>query len=118
MDLQHHRVAAARIEADRLDQPPFDLGAVGDADGPEGAVTPGHVGEAVGHRDHGLGAGLDVPQQGLAAAQQAGDVYPLLLSSFGCGPASFIEHFFTDLLGGYPHTILESDGHGGAAQPG
>ena len=49
------------------------------------------------------------------AARKMGDVYPLMLSSFGCGPASFVEHFFQDLLEGYPHTILESDGHGGEA---
>ncbi len=49
------------------------------------------------------------------AARQHGDVYPLLLSSFGCGPASFTEHVFSGLLDGHPHTLLESDGHGGAA---
>lgn len=49
------------------------------------------------------------------AAREAGDVYPLLLSSFQCGPASFAEHIFEEVLAGYPHTILESDGHGGAA---
>jgi len=50
-----------------------------------------------------------------AAAREARDVYPLMLSSFGCGPASFTEQFFSTLLEGYPHTILESDGHGGTA---
>ncbi len=49
------------------------------------------------------------------AAREVGDVYPLLLSSFQCGPASFTEHVFEEVLAGYPHTILESDGHGGAA---
>ena len=49
------------------------------------------------------------------AARERGDVYPLLLSSFGCGPASFTEHVFSGLLDGHPHTMLESDGHGGAA---
>ena len=48
-------------------------------------------------------------------AHEAGDAYPLMLSSFGCGPASFTEPVFSSLLEGYPHTILESDGHGGAA---
>jgi activator of 2-hydroxyglutaryl-CoA dehydratase/predicted nucleotide-binding protein (sugar kinase/HSP70/actin superfamily) len=48
-------------------------------------------------------------------ARTRGDVYPLLLSSFGCGPASFTEHFFHMLLEGHPHTALESDGHGGGA---
>ncbi|RMF23376.1 MAG: hypothetical protein D6760_05480, partial [Deltaproteobacteria bacterium] len=48
-------------------------------------------------------------------ARQDGDVFPLLLSSFGCGPASFVEQAFQAVLEGYPHTILESDGHGGTA---
>lgn len=43
------------------------------------------------------------------------NAFPLMLSSFGCGPASFIEQVFQSLLDGYPHTILESDGHGGTA---
>ena len=49
------------------------------------------------------------------AARQRGDSYPLLLSSFGCNPASFGEQLFTALLEGHPHTTLESDGHGGTA---
>jgi activator of 2-hydroxyglutaryl-CoA dehydratase/predicted nucleotide-binding protein (sugar kinase/HSP70/actin superfamily) len=49
------------------------------------------------------------------SARNTGDAYPLMLSSFGCGPASFTEQSFQALLDGYPHTILESDGHGGAA---
>jgi predicted nucleotide-binding protein (sugar kinase/HSP70/actin superfamily) len=50
-----------------------------------------------------------------ACARETGDVFPLLLCSFGCGPSSFTEQIFQSLLEGYPHTILESDGHGGAA---
>ena len=50
-----------------------------------------------------------------AAARETGSAFPLMLSSFGCGPASFIEQVFQSLLAGYPHTILESDGHGGTA---
>ncbi|MBI4516642.1 MAG: hypothetical protein HY699_12595 [Deltaproteobacteria bacterium] len=50
-----------------------------------------------------------------ASARAAGDVFPLLLCSFGCGPGSFVEQAFQGLLAGYPHTILESDGHGGTA---
>jgi activator of 2-hydroxyglutaryl-CoA dehydratase/predicted nucleotide-binding protein (sugar kinase/HSP70/actin superfamily) len=50
-----------------------------------------------------------------AAARQAGDAFPLLLSSFGCGPASFFEHGWSALLGDYPHAAIESDGHGGKA---
>lgn len=49
------------------------------------------------------------------AARERGDTYPLLLSSFGCNPASFGEQLFTALLEGHPHTTLESDGHGGTA---
>lgn len=48
-------------------------------------------------------------------ARNMGDVFPLLLASFGCGPCSFTEQIFGDLMHGYPHSILESDGHGGAA---
>lgn len=49
------------------------------------------------------------------AARQRGGVYPLLLSSFGCGPASFVEQIFAALMDGYPFTSLETDGHGGTA---
>ena len=48
-------------------------------------------------------------------AREWGDVFPLLLNSFGCGPGSFGEQMFGALLEGYPHTVLESDGHGGTA---
>ena len=48
-------------------------------------------------------------------ARQRGDVFPLLLTSFGCGPASFLEQVFCRMMEGYPHTVLETDGHGGAA---
>ena len=43
------------------------------------------------------------------------DVYPVLVGAYGCGPNSFVEHLFGHLLEGYPHTVLESDGHGGKA---
>lgn len=49
------------------------------------------------------------------STRHCGNVFPVFLSSFGCGPASFIEHFFRFLMEGYPHTVLESDGHGGFA---
>ena len=49
------------------------------------------------------------------AAREMGDVYPMLISSFGCGPNSFSEQIFTKLMEGYPYTTLESDGHGGTA---
>lgn len=49
------------------------------------------------------------------SAKETKTAFPLMLASFGCGPASFIEQVFQSLLAGYPHTILESDGHGGAA---
>ncbi len=50
-----------------------------------------------------------------AAGAAAGDVYPLLLGAYGCGPNSMIEHLFTDLSEDWPHAVLESDGHGGKA---
>ncbi len=50
-----------------------------------------------------------------AAARERGDLFPLLITSFGCGPGSFNEQTFQSILEGYPHTLLESDGHGGAA---
>ncbi len=50
-----------------------------------------------------------------AAARSQGDVYPLLITSFGCGPGSFVEHAFGAILLDHPHTMLESDGHGGTA---
>jgi activator of 2-hydroxyglutaryl-CoA dehydratase/predicted nucleotide-binding protein (sugar kinase/HSP70/actin superfamily) len=49
------------------------------------------------------------------AARERGGVYPLLLTSFGCGPSSFGEQIFAALMAGYPHTSLETDGHGGHA---
>ncbi len=49
------------------------------------------------------------------SAKETKTAFPLMLASFGCGPASFTEQVFQSLLAGYPHTILESDGHGGAA---
>ena len=50
-----------------------------------------------------------------ACARRRGDAYPLMIASFGCGPASFVEQIFSALMAGYPHTVLESDGHGGTA---
>ncbi len=49
------------------------------------------------------------------AGASAGDVYPLLLGAYGCGPNSMIEHLFADLTEDWPHAVLESDGHGGKA---
>lgn len=49
------------------------------------------------------------------SARMSAESFPLMLSSFGCGPASFTEQIFQTLLEGYPHTILESDGHGSTA---
>src|SRR5450756_3074863 len=45
----------------------------------------------------------------------AGDVFPLLLGAYGCGPNSMVEHLFADLVEEWPHAVLESDGHGGKA---
>ena len=53
--------------------------------------------------------------RGAVCARELGDVFPLMLASFGCGPCSFTEQIFQALMQGHPHTILESDGHGGAA---
>jgi predicted nucleotide-binding protein (sugar kinase/HSP70/actin superfamily) len=50
----------------------------------------------------------------LAASRDDG-VFPVLVGAYGCGPNSMVEHHFDDLLGDYPHTVLESDGHGGKA---
>ncbi|NLE22685.1 MAG: hypothetical protein GX624_07905 [Actinobacteria bacterium] len=50
-----------------------------------------------------------------AAGAAAGDVYPVLLGAYGCGPNSMIEHLFADLTEEWPHAVLESDGHGGKA---
>ncbi len=50
-----------------------------------------------------------------ATAREMQDVFPLVLASFGCGPSSFLEQIFHSITEGYPHTILESDGHGGTA---
>ncbi len=48
-------------------------------------------------------------------ARSNGQAFPLLLTSFGCGPGSFAEPIFSMLMEGYPHTALETDGHGGTA---
>ena len=47
------------------------------------------------------------------AARNMGDVFPVLLSSFGCTPGSFTEPVFQSILEGYPYIILETDSHGG-----
>jgi activator of 2-hydroxyglutaryl-CoA dehydratase/predicted nucleotide-binding protein (sugar kinase/HSP70/actin superfamily) len=57
--------------------------------------------------NHALRAGI--------AARERGGIYPLLLSAFACGPNSFGEQLFEHLMRGYPHTALETDGHGGSA---
>lgn len=49
------------------------------------------------------------------AAARGGSVFPLMIVSHACDPSSFIERIFNDLLENYPHTVLESDGHGGRA---
>jgi len=50
-----------------------------------------------------------------AAGAMTGDVFPLLLGAYGCGPNSMVEHLFADLVDDWPHAVLESDGHGGKA---
>jgi len=49
------------------------------------------------------------------AARAAGTVFPLLIGAYGCGPNSFVEPLYADLLEGYPHAVFETDGHGGLA---
>jgi predicted CoA-substrate-specific enzyme activase len=51
----------------------------------------------------------------VAAGIEAGDVFPLLLGAYGCGPNSMVEHLLDDVAGDWPHAVLESDGHGGKA---
>jgi activator of 2-hydroxyglutaryl-CoA dehydratase/predicted nucleotide-binding protein (sugar kinase/HSP70/actin superfamily) len=48
-------------------------------------------------------------------AKNMNDMFPLMIASFGCGPTSFTEQFLQETMKGYPHTLLESDGHGGTA---
>ena len=64
-------------------------------------------------RVHWAGAGPTL--RAAAAGAEAGDVFPLLLGAFGCGPNSMIEHLFADAVADWPHAVLESDGHGGKA---
>lgn len=64
-------------------------------------------------RVHWAGAGPTL--RAAAAGAEAGDVFPLLLGAFGCGPNSMIEHLFADTIADWPHAVLESDGHGGKA---
>ena len=64
-------------------------------------------------RVHWAGAGPTL--RAAAAGAEAGDVFPLLLGAFGCGPNSMIEHLFADTVADWPHAVLESDGHGGKA---
>jgi len=39
------------------------------------------------------------------------NLYPLYLTNFGCGPDSFITHFFKDEMSGKPFLLLEIDEH-------
>ncbi len=64
-------------------------------------------------RVHWAGAGQTL--RAMAAGIEAGDVFPLLLGAYGCGPNSMIEHLVDDIAGDWPHAVLESDGHGGKA---
>ncbi len=38
-------------------------------------------------------------------------LFPLFITNFSCGPDSFIEHFFEELLGGKPYLQIEIDEH-------
>jgi len=43
------------------------------------------------------------------------NLYPLYLTNFGCGPDSFITHFFKDEMSGKPFLQLEIDEHSAGA---
>ncbi len=53
-------------------------------------------------------------QKILAAAEIIRDIpnlYPVYITNFGCGPDSFISHFFSERLGGKPYLQIEIDEH-------
>ena len=53
-------------------------------------------------------------QKILAAARVIKDhpnLYPVYITNFGCGPDSFISHFFREEMGGKPYLQLEIDEH-------
>jgi predicted CoA-substrate-specific enzyme activase len=53
-------------------------------------------------------------QKILAASEIIRDIpnlYPVYITNFGCGPDSFITHFFGERLGGKPYLQLEIDEH-------
>ncbi|MBD3216823.1 MAG: CoA activase [candidate division Zixibacteria bacterium] len=53
-------------------------------------------------------------QKILAAAEIIRDIpnlYPVYITNFGCGPDSFITHFFQERLGGKPYLQIEIDEH-------
>jgi predicted nucleotide-binding protein (sugar kinase/HSP70/actin superfamily) len=53
-------------------------------------------------------------QKILAAAEIVRDIpnlYPVYITNFGCGPDSFITHFFGERLGGKPFLQIEIDEH-------
>jgi predicted nucleotide-binding protein (sugar kinase/HSP70/actin superfamily) len=53
-------------------------------------------------------------QKILAAGRYIKDhpnLYPVYITNFGCGPDSFISHFFKDVLAGKPFLQLEIDEH-------
>lgn len=53
-------------------------------------------------------------QKILAAAEIIRDIpnlYPVYITNFGCGPDSFITHFFADRLAGKPYLQIEIDEH-------
>jgi len=43
------------------------------------------------------------------------NLYPIFFTNFSCGPDSFIEHFFEDVLNGKPFLELEIDEHSAEA---
>jgi predicted CoA-substrate-specific enzyme activase len=57
-------------------------------------------------------------QRNLRAAHQirrTPGVYSLWCSNYACGPDSFTLHFYSYLMQGKPHAVIETDGHSGDA---
>ncbi len=41
--------------------------------------------------------------------------YSVFCSNYSCGPDSFNQHFFSDIMEGKPYAVIETDGHSGDA---
>jgi predicted CoA-substrate-specific enzyme activase len=49
--------------------------------------------------------------RGAKVIRERGNLYPVYLTNFGCGPDSFISHFFKQAIGNKPFLQLEIDEH-------